>query len=124
MIDHIGLAVKDMDRAKAFYAGALKPLGIGVIMEVTAEQTRADAGCLAARLLDPQQREQFHGRKLAPLDNARVGARLDPVSDGGIGKVRMPAEPGGGRFHPPLDASAKPVRGCEVVHDDQGPARP
>jgi catechol 2,3-dioxygenase-like lactoylglutathione lyase family enzyme len=43
MIDHIGLAVKDMDRAKAFYMGALKPLGIGVIMEVTAEQTAADA---------------------------------------------------------------------------------
>jgi catechol 2,3-dioxygenase-like lactoylglutathione lyase family enzyme len=43
MIDHIGLAVKDMDRAKAFYVGALKPLGVGVIMEVTAEQTGADA---------------------------------------------------------------------------------
>jgi catechol 2,3-dioxygenase-like lactoylglutathione lyase family enzyme len=43
MIDHIGLAVKDMDRAKAFYMGALKPLGIGVIMEVTAEQTGTDA---------------------------------------------------------------------------------
>jgi catechol 2,3-dioxygenase-like lactoylglutathione lyase family enzyme len=43
MIDHIGLAVKDMDRAKAFYIGALKPLGIGVIMQMTAEQTGADA---------------------------------------------------------------------------------
>jgi catechol 2,3-dioxygenase-like lactoylglutathione lyase family enzyme len=43
MIDHIGLAVKDMDRAKAFYVGALKPLGVGVIMEVTEEQTGADA---------------------------------------------------------------------------------
>jgi len=43
MIDHIGLAVTDMDRAKAFYMGALKPLGVGVIMEVTAEQTGADA---------------------------------------------------------------------------------
>ena len=35
MIDHIGLAVGDMDRAKAFYLSALKPLGLGVIMEVT-----------------------------------------------------------------------------------------
>jgi catechol 2,3-dioxygenase-like lactoylglutathione lyase family enzyme len=43
MIDHIGLAVNDMDRAKAFYLEALKPLGVGVIMEVTAEQTGADA---------------------------------------------------------------------------------
>ncbi len=43
MIDHIGLALSSMDRAKAFYSSALKPLGIGVIMEVTAEQTGADA---------------------------------------------------------------------------------
>jgi catechol 2,3-dioxygenase-like lactoylglutathione lyase family enzyme len=43
MIDHIGLAVKDMSRARAFYIEALKPLGIGVIMEVTAEETGADA---------------------------------------------------------------------------------
>ena len=39
MIDHIGFAVKDMDRAKAFYLAALKPLGVGVIREVTAEQS-------------------------------------------------------------------------------------
>ena len=38
MIDHIGFAVKDMDRAKAFYLAALKPLGNGVIREVTVEQ--------------------------------------------------------------------------------------
>ena len=43
MIDHIGLAVSNMERAKAFYADALKPLGIEVLMEVTAEQTGADA---------------------------------------------------------------------------------
>jgi catechol 2,3-dioxygenase-like lactoylglutathione lyase family enzyme len=43
MIDHIGLAVKDMDRAKAFYIGALKPLGLGVLMELTAEETGGDA---------------------------------------------------------------------------------
>jgi len=43
MIDHIGFAVRDMDRAKAFYVAALKPLGIGVIMELSAEQTWADA---------------------------------------------------------------------------------
>jgi catechol 2,3-dioxygenase-like lactoylglutathione lyase family enzyme len=43
MLDHIGLAVADMNRAKAFYEAALKPLGIGVLMEVTAEETGADA---------------------------------------------------------------------------------
>ena len=43
MIDHIGFAVSNMERSKTFYADALKPLGIEVLMEVTAEQTGADA---------------------------------------------------------------------------------
>jgi catechol 2,3-dioxygenase-like lactoylglutathione lyase family enzyme len=43
MIDHIGLAVSDMERAKAFYLNALKPLGIGVLMEVSAEETGREA---------------------------------------------------------------------------------
>jgi catechol 2,3-dioxygenase-like lactoylglutathione lyase family enzyme len=43
MIDHIGVAVADMERAKAFYTGALQPLGIGVIMEVSPEETGGDA---------------------------------------------------------------------------------
>jgi catechol 2,3-dioxygenase-like lactoylglutathione lyase family enzyme len=43
MIDHMGLAIADMERARAFYQNALKPLGIGIVMEVTAEQTGGDA---------------------------------------------------------------------------------
>jgi catechol 2,3-dioxygenase-like lactoylglutathione lyase family enzyme len=43
MIDHIGFAVSNMERSKPFYVAALKPLGIAVVMEVTAEQTGADA---------------------------------------------------------------------------------
>jgi catechol 2,3-dioxygenase-like lactoylglutathione lyase family enzyme len=44
MIDHIGFSVADMDRAKAFYLSALKPLGLGVIMEVTPQETGGYAG--------------------------------------------------------------------------------
>jgi len=46
MIDHIGLAVSDLNRAKAFYRQALQPLGIDVIMEVSTEETgdQAHAG--------------------------------------------------------------------------------
>ena len=43
MIDHIGLAVADMKRARAFYLNALKPLGIVVIKEVSAEETGGEA---------------------------------------------------------------------------------
>lgn len=39
MIDHLGISVSDYERAKAFYAKALAPLGYGLIMEVTAAQT-------------------------------------------------------------------------------------
>jgi catechol 2,3-dioxygenase-like lactoylglutathione lyase family enzyme len=39
MLDHVGFAVSDFDRSKAFYLLALKPLGISLIMEVTAAQT-------------------------------------------------------------------------------------
>ena len=43
MIDHIGFAVSDMDRAKAFYQSALKPLGVGLLFQLTPEETGGDA---------------------------------------------------------------------------------
>ena len=39
MLDHVGVPVSDFVRAKAFYAMALAPLGIGLVMEVGPEQT-------------------------------------------------------------------------------------
>ena len=39
MIDHMGFSVSDYERAKAFYAQALAPLGYSLIMEVPAERT-------------------------------------------------------------------------------------
>ena len=44
MIDHLGIAVSNMSRAKAFYASALEPLGLGVVMEVTPAETGGYAG--------------------------------------------------------------------------------
>ena len=43
MIDHVGFAVSDMARAKAFYSAALRSLSISLLMEVTAEQTDGGA---------------------------------------------------------------------------------
>jgi catechol 2,3-dioxygenase-like lactoylglutathione lyase family enzyme len=37
MIDHIGFAVSDYERSKAFYAKALAPLGYSLIREVSGE---------------------------------------------------------------------------------------
>jgi catechol 2,3-dioxygenase-like lactoylglutathione lyase family enzyme len=39
MIDHMGFAISDLERSKAFYDAALAPLGLAVIMTVTPEQT-------------------------------------------------------------------------------------
>jgi catechol 2,3-dioxygenase-like lactoylglutathione lyase family enzyme len=43
MLDHIGFAVKDLQRAKAFYQAALAPLGLAVLLEFTVEQTGKNA---------------------------------------------------------------------------------
>ena len=43
MLDHIGFAVSDFARSKAFFLKALAPLGIGLIMEVTPEQSGGSA---------------------------------------------------------------------------------
>ena len=37
MLDHVGFAVSDYDRSKAFYAQALAPLGLSLLMEPIAQ---------------------------------------------------------------------------------------
>ncbi len=39
MLDHVGIPVSDYARSKAFYAGVLKPLGYGLVLEVSSEET-------------------------------------------------------------------------------------
>ena len=39
MLDHVGLPVSDYARSKAFYLRALAPLGYGLAIEVSPEQT-------------------------------------------------------------------------------------
>jgi catechol 2,3-dioxygenase-like lactoylglutathione lyase family enzyme len=43
MLDHIGFAVSDFARSKAFYEQALAPLGYSVVMQVTPEETGGDS---------------------------------------------------------------------------------
>jgi catechol 2,3-dioxygenase-like lactoylglutathione lyase family enzyme len=42
MLDHIGFTVANFAEAKAFYLKALAPLGLGIVMEVTKEETGKD----------------------------------------------------------------------------------
>jgi catechol 2,3-dioxygenase-like lactoylglutathione lyase family enzyme len=39
MIDHIGLSVRDVASATEFYLKALAPLGVAIVMQVSAEET-------------------------------------------------------------------------------------
>jgi hypothetical protein len=43
MIDHLGMPVRDIARATEFYLKALAPLGIGIMRQVSAEETEAGA---------------------------------------------------------------------------------
>ncbi|HZP10588.1 VOC family protein [Methyloceanibacter sp.] len=43
MIDHIGISVGDVARTTEFYLKALAPLGIGIVMQVSAEETGGGA---------------------------------------------------------------------------------
>ncbi|MEP6898156.1 MAG: VOC family protein [Rhodanobacter sp.] len=43
MLDHLGMPVSDIARSRAFYLQALAPLGYGIELEFTAEQTGARA---------------------------------------------------------------------------------
>lgn len=45
ILDHIGFAVSDYPKSRAFYEKALAPLGFKVLMEVTAEMTGGAAYC-------------------------------------------------------------------------------
>jgi catechol 2,3-dioxygenase-like lactoylglutathione lyase family enzyme len=42
MLDHVGFAVADFERSRRFYDAALAPIGIGVLVSITAEQTGGD----------------------------------------------------------------------------------
>ena len=46
MIDHMGIAVSDIEKSRKFYEAALGPLGMSVQMEVKPEQTESGGAAL------------------------------------------------------------------------------
>lgn len=44
MLDHVGFAVSDVVRSRAFYEAALAPLGISLIMEIPPEENALGGG--------------------------------------------------------------------------------
>jgi catechol 2,3-dioxygenase-like lactoylglutathione lyase family enzyme len=41
MIDHIGVAVSDIGKSRAFYEAALRPLGLKIVASMTPDQTHS-----------------------------------------------------------------------------------
>lgn len=46
MLDHLGYAVSDLRRSRAFYERALKPLGLAVIAEIPADKNPSGGAAL------------------------------------------------------------------------------
>jgi catechol 2,3-dioxygenase-like lactoylglutathione lyase family enzyme len=81
MLDHVGFGVSDYARAKAFYERALAPLGVAIVMEMTAEQTGGEFGaCGFGRDGKPDLWIGAEGRTSPPLHvaiTARSRAEVD-----------------------------------------------
>ena len=66
MLDHIGFPVSDYERAKAFYLKALAPLGYGLVMEVSQQQS----GHAARGRFRRQRQTGFLDRRRRRLEQA------------------------------------------------------
>ncbi|MBV9159384.1 MAG: VOC family protein [Candidatus Kaiserbacteria bacterium] len=95
MLDHIGIYVSDIDKAKAFYAAALKPLGYSIKMEMPewsvvgfgdpeadfwiSQKEAAEHSHVAFRARDKETVNAFHAAALASggIDNGAPGYRKD-----------------------------------------------
>ncbi|HZF45358.1 MAG TPA: VOC family protein [Sphingomonadaceae bacterium] len=75
MLDHIGLAVTDITRARAFYDQALKPLGFSLIFETPREVTHTGGAWLGYR---PNGKPEFWvGDNITPGQGYHVAFRAE-----------------------------------------------
>ncbi len=94
MLDHVTLKVRDLEKAKAFYSAALKPLGYAVMMEfgsyaglgagkpdfwITADPETVRATHIAFGAKDRKVVDAFYEAAIAAgaTDNGKPGIRAD-----------------------------------------------
>ena len=75
MIDHMGIAVSDIARSRAFYEAALGPLGMSVQMEATPDQTQS--GGTALGFGAPGERIFWIADQERPGEGTHVAFRAD-----------------------------------------------
>ncbi len=89
MLDHLGLDVADYERGKAFYARALAPLGIKLIMKPVAEVggfgdghgARQSSACPVARRAARRRGHRLRTGRV-PRGDARRGGRGSRADQG------------------------------------------
>ena len=54
MLDHVGFAVSNIARSRAFYEAALEPIGLSLMMEIPAEQNAQGGGGTALGFGTPE----------------------------------------------------------------------
>ena len=100
-IDHVTLSVADIERAKAFYASALEPLGMALVGDFSAEATgdvavagfgigRKGTLWLAARANRRPRRISAFGRALAHACATSTEQRSRPVAPTMVSQDRDP----------------------------------
>src|SRR5438128_12188861 len=96
MIDHMSLPVSDYARSKAFYLKTLAPLGYGIAMEVTPEQS----GGMSYVGFGNERKPYFW---LAPREGSQSHIHLAFVA-----KDRAPVD----AFHPPAPRAGRKDNGA------------
>ena len=75
MIDHMGIAVSDIGRSRAFYDAALGALGMSVQMEATPEQTESGGTALGYGM--PDEKIFWIADNERPGEGTHVALRAD-----------------------------------------------
>jgi hypothetical protein len=74
MIDHIGVPVGDIARATEFYLKALAPLGIAIVMQVSAEESGHGAPARGKQQASRKGRQNRNERAHRPCSLSRIPA--------------------------------------------------
>ena len=116
MLDHIGFAVSNYAKSKAFYEKALQPLGMSLVMEVSAEIT----GDFAAAGFGKDGRPFFWiSESKKPVGNLHIALNADRAQVDAFYKAALAA---GGKDNgaPGIRAHYHPNYYGAFVHDPDG----
>lgn len=118
MIDHIGLAVRDIGRSRAFYEAALAPLGIVPLMTVKPDET--ESGGTAVGFGMGNNPFFWIGDNERPGEGTHVAFRVEARAD--VDAFYRAALQAGGRDNgaPGLRAKYGPNYYAAFVHDPDG----